>query len=76
MVKVLFRRPCHVPPCLINGEGGSTCMQLSSMMYRVCHCCSKNNILQTSTYLSLTKTNVCHLQIAKRAMLNKKNIDQ
>jgi len=21
---VLFRRPCHVPPCLINGEGGST----------------------------------------------------
>ena len=24
MVKVLFRRPCHVPPCLINGEGGST----------------------------------------------------
>ena len=23
MVKVLFRRPCHVPPCLINGEGGS-----------------------------------------------------
>jgi hypothetical protein len=19
----LFRRPCHVPPCLINGEGGS-----------------------------------------------------
>ena len=24
MVKVLFRRPCHVPPCLINGEGGSS----------------------------------------------------
>jgi hypothetical protein len=24
MVKVLFRRPCHVPPCLINGKGGST----------------------------------------------------
>ena len=24
MVKMLFRRPCHVPPCLINGEGGST----------------------------------------------------
>ena len=23
MVKVLFRRPCHVPPYLINGEGGS-----------------------------------------------------
>ena len=23
MVKVLFRRPCHVPPCLINREGGS-----------------------------------------------------
>ena len=47
-------------------------MQLSSMMCRVCHCCSKNNILQTSTYLFLTKTNVCHLQIGKRAMLKKK----
>ena len=23
MIKVLFRRPCHIPPCLINGEGGS-----------------------------------------------------
>ena len=23
MVKVLFGRPCHVPPCLINEEGGS-----------------------------------------------------
>ena len=29
MVKVLFRRPCHVPPCLINGEGGSI-FQLSA----------------------------------------------
>ena len=26
MVKVLFRRPCHIPPCLINGEGGSNIM--------------------------------------------------
>ena len=24
MVKVSFGRPCHVPPCLINEEGGST----------------------------------------------------
>jgi hypothetical protein len=37
MVKVLFRRPCHVPPCLINGEGGSisdeacTCMCVLSL---------------------------------------------
>ena len=23
MVKVSFGRPCHVPPCLINEEGGS-----------------------------------------------------
>ena len=25
MVKVSFGRPCHVPPCLINEEGGSIC---------------------------------------------------
>ena len=24
MVKVSFGRPCHVPPCLINEEGGSS----------------------------------------------------
>ena len=24
MVKVSFERPCHVPPCLINEEGGSS----------------------------------------------------
>ena len=24
MVKVLFERPCHVPLCLINEEGGSS----------------------------------------------------
>ena len=24
MVKVSFGRPCHVPSCLINEEGGST----------------------------------------------------
>ena len=29
MVKVLFRRPCHVPPCLINGEGGSSSQSLA-----------------------------------------------
>ena len=27
MVKVSLGRPCHVPPCLINEEGGSMSLQ-------------------------------------------------
>jgi len=33
----LFRRPCHVPPCLINGEGGSMTLsrdESSAMSYK------------------------------------------
>ena len=39
MVKVLFRRPCHVPPCLINGEGGSTTKALELRQNRVKKLC-------------------------------------
>ena len=33
MVKVSFGRPCHVPPCLINEEGGSTRHQMLILQY-------------------------------------------
>ena len=37
MVKVLFRRPCHVPPCLVNVEGGSICKQKAFQEYVLGH---------------------------------------
>ena len=55
MVKVLFIRPCHVPPCLINGEGGSRILESSAAQRHFPSTLSVQKLMYTTCMKKLQK---------------------